>query len=150
MDKPDGGMLKSADSSDKKKQKNRDPFGVAARHVASASGKPITFLTAVSVIIVWALTGPLFNFNDTWQLVINTCTSTVTFLMVFLIQNTQNRDTAALQLKLDEIIRAIDAADDNAMFLEDRSQEELDLQKKKYQDLANEAEQRLDTVPKAA
>src|SRR5215213_7997768 len=80
-------------------------FGAAAQATAVASGRPITFVAAFTVILVWALSGPLFGFSDTWQLVINTGTTVVTFLMVFLIQHTQNRDTVAMQMKLDELIR---------------------------------------------
>jgi low affinity Fe/Cu permease len=82
------------------------PFTRFARWASRATGHPATFVTAVLIIVVWALTGPIFGFSDTWQLVINTGTTIVTFLMVFLIQNTQNRDSEALQLKLDELIRA--------------------------------------------
>ena len=81
-------------------------FTDIATHVAHASGRPFTFVAAILIILVWAITGPMFGFSDTWQLVINTGTTIVTFLMVFLIQNTQNRDGAAIQVKLDELIRA--------------------------------------------
>jgi low affinity Fe/Cu permease len=84
-------------------------FTTIANRVAGMSGRPITFLLATAVIVVWALVGPFFNFSDTWQLVINTGTTIITFLMVFLIQNTQNRDGAALQTKLDELIRVSEA-----------------------------------------
>jgi low affinity Fe/Cu permease len=77
----------------------------AARWIATLSGRPMTFLLAVAIIVVWLVSGPFFGFSDTWQLVINTGTTIITFLMVFLIQNTQNRDTVAMQLKLDELIR---------------------------------------------
>jgi low affinity Fe/Cu permease len=80
-------------------------FGDAANVVARAAGRPLAFLLASLVVITWALTGPLFGYSDTWQLVINTGTTIVTFLMVFLIQNSQNRDNAAIQVKLDELIR---------------------------------------------
>ena len=82
-------------------------FTDIATHVAHASGRPFTFVAAVLIILVWAVTGPMFKFSDTWQLVINTGTTIVTFLMVFLIQNSQNRDAAAMQAKLDELLRAV-------------------------------------------
>src|SRR5438309_3803050 len=100
-------------------------FPSFARSMANASGKPATFLIAVLVIIVWAVTGPIFGYSDTWQLVINTGTTIVTFLMVFIIQNTQNRDTQALQLKLDELIRVNKAARNSLMGLEERSESEI-------------------------
>lgn len=97
------------------------------------------FISAVLIIILWAVVGPTFGYSDTWQLVINTGTTIVTFLMVFLIQNTQNRDTEALQIKLDEIIRSIDAARDDVLDLEDRDESELDEIRKEYTDLAKES-----------
>jgi low affinity Fe/Cu permease len=98
---------------------------------------------AVAVIGVWILTGPLFAFSDTWQLVINTGTTIVTFLMVFLIQNTQNRDTEAIQLKLDELIRATQGAHNALLDLEELEEENLDAFKRKYQALAELARQQL-------
>lgn len=86
------------------------PFSRFAKATAHATGHPVAFMTAVSVVAGWAITGPLFGFSDTWQLVINTGTTIVTFLMVFLIQNTQNRESAAVQLKLDELIRSVEGA----------------------------------------
>lgn len=88
-------------------------------------GSPWAFVMAVLVIVVWAITGPIFHFSDTWQLVINTGTTIVTFLMVFLIQNTQNRDAVAMQLKLDELLRAVEGARTGFVDLEDMSDEEL-------------------------
>jgi low affinity Fe/Cu permease len=85
-------------------------FTNIASKISSYSGKAVTFMLAMLVIVVWAITGPLFGFSDTWQLVVNTGTTIITFLMVFLIQNTQNRDSAALQAKLDELLRAVDGA----------------------------------------
>ena len=85
-------------------------FTRIATRIATASGQPLAFLLALAVIVVWAVTGPLFRYSDTWQLVINTGTTVVTFLMVFLIQNSQNRDGAAMQAKLDEILRAVEQA----------------------------------------
>ena len=93
-------------------------FSKFSNQVAHATGKPITFAIAALVIVVWAVTGPIFNYSDTWQLIINTGTTIVTFLMVFLIQNTQNRDGAALQAKLDELIRAHQDARDTYMGIE--------------------------------
>src|SRR5689334_5059940 len=107
-------------------QKVREKFSEFALIVSRASGHPIAFLLAVLVVIVWALTGPIFNYSDTWQLVINTGTTIVTFLMVFLIQNTQNRDTLALQLKLDELIIAVKNAENRIAIIDELSEEELE------------------------
>ena len=82
-------------------------FTAIATRIAAAAGQPLTFITAVVLIVIWGVTGPLFGYSDTWQLVINTATTIVTFLMVFLIQNSQNRDAAAMQAKLDELLRAL-------------------------------------------
>src|SRR3954453_14931409 len=100
-------------------------FTELASHVAHATGKPITFLLCVLTIIIWAASGPYFGFSDTWQLIINTGTTIVTFLMVFLIQNTQNRDGAAIQAKLDELIRT-SAAQNVYIGIERLTEEELD------------------------
>jgi low affinity Fe/Cu permease len=100
-------------------------FTEAAARVAHATGRPLTFAIALAVVIVWALSGPFFHFSDTWQLVINTGTTIVTFLMVFLIQNTQNRDGAAIQAKLDELIRT-SAAQNAFIGIERLTEEELD------------------------
>jgi low affinity Fe/Cu permease len=101
-------------------------FSHFAQKTAQITGKPATFLLAVAVVIVWGLTGPLFNYSDTWQLVINTGTTIVTFLMVFLIQNTQNRDTLALQLKLAEVILAMEGVPNRFATIEDLSDEDLE------------------------
>jgi low affinity Fe/Cu permease len=101
-------------------------FGHFAQKTAQFTGKPVTFLLAVAIVIVWGLTGPLFNYSDTWQLVINTGTTIVTFLMVFLIQNTQNRDTLALQLKLAEVILAMKGVPNRFATIEDLSDEDLE------------------------
>ena len=98
------------------------------------SGKPATFLLAVGTVAVWGLTGPLFHYSDTWQLVINTGTTIITFLMVFLIQHTQNRDTLALQLKLDELIVATKSANNDVAAIEEKTEEQLDLVKQGLRD----------------
>ena len=107
-------------------QPNGHWFAWLAVATSRVSGRPMTFLLAVAVVLVWALTGPLFGFSDTWQLVINTGTTIVTFLMVFLIQATQNRDTLALQLKLDELILATKNASNRIAGIEEASDEELE------------------------
>ena len=97
-----------------------------AKSTARAAGHPATFCVAVAVIVLWAATGPLFGFSDTWQLVINTGTTIITFLMVFLVQNTQNRDARALHLKLDELLRSVKQARNNLIDLENCTDEEID------------------------
>jgi low affinity Fe/Cu permease len=101
-------------------------FGSFASKTSELTGRPATFLLAVAVVVIWAVTGPMFGYSDTWQLVINTGTTIVTFLMVFLIQNTQNRDTRALQIKLDELILATQNARDKFACIEDVSDEDLE------------------------
>ena len=113
--------------------------GFASR-MATVAGHYQTFLGAILVIVVWAVSGPLFAFSDTWQLVINTFTTLVTFLMVFLIQNTQNRDARAMHLKLDELIRSIEAADNAIIRAEDETDEELAELKRNYEALIDEHE----------
>ena len=102
-------------------------FNWCATKTSAGAGHPITFGAAVSVIIVWAATGPLFRYSDTWQLVINTGTTIVTFLMVFLIQNSQNRDAAAMQAKLDELLRAVDKAREQFIGIEHLTDEQIEL-----------------------
>jgi low affinity Fe/Cu permease len=109
-----------------------DWFGAFASNASSWLGSKWAFAAAILIILVWAATGPIFHFSDTWQLVINTGTTIVTFLMVFLIQNTQNRDARAINLKLDELIRAIDAAGDHMIDIENRSDVELAAIQAKY------------------
>ena len=111
-------------------------FAKAAAHFC---GRPRVFAVAVGIIVAWVITGPLFGFSDTWQLVINTGTTIITFLMVFLIQNTQNRDTEAIQVKLDELIRATQGAHNALLDLEDLEEDTLDAFKARYQVLANAA-----------
>ena len=107
--------------------------------VSRKTGHPITFILACGVILAWIITGPMFHFSDTWQLVINTATTIVTFLMVFLIQSTQNRDTTALQLKLDELIFVTKNAHNALLDIEELSDNELDLIKKNYEKIAAHA-----------
>lgn len=115
------------------------PFSRFARSAAAIAGRPATFIFAVAIILGWALVGPLFGFSDTWQLVINTGTTIVTFLMVFLIQNTQNRDTEALQIKLDELIRATRGASNAILDLEEMDEKQLNEIRKQYLELAEHA-----------
>jgi len=116
-------------------------FAKAASHFC---GRPRVFAIAVAIILVWIVTGPVFGFSDTWQLVINTGTTIITFLMVFLIQNTQNRDTEAIQVKLDELIRATKGAHNALLDLEELEEENLDAFRAKYRALANAARSQLD------
>ena len=120
-----------------------DAYSAAAKAIARFSGRPVTFALAVGVVVLWVVTGPLFGFSDTWQLVINTGTTVVTFLMVFLIQNTQNRDTQAMQVKLDELIRVTKGAHNALLDLEELSEQELELFRAKYQLLARHARKAL-------
>lgn len=110
-----------------------------AKITSRATGRPSAFVVAGAIIVVWVVTGPLFHFSDTWQLVINTGTTIVTFLMVFLIQNTQNRDSEALQIKLDELIRVIDGAHNALLDLEELEEHELDRIRLNYINLAKKA-----------
>ena len=103
-----------------------DAFHNFAKQLAAEVGSPWAFIAALGIVVVWSVTGPLFKYSDTWQLVINTGTTIVTFLMVFLIQNTQNRDAKAIHLKLDELIRCIKGARNTLIDLEEMSEEELD------------------------
>jgi low affinity Fe/Cu permease len=118
-------------------------FTRLAKWISQMSGHPGTFGLALAVILVWAVTGPVFHFSDTWQLVINTGTTIVTFLMVFLIQNTQNRDGVAMQIKLDELIRTVEGAHNTVVSLEDMSDEELERMKAHYYRLAERARPQL-------
>ena len=114
-------------------------FTVFANRAASLAGRPITFVLAAGSVVLWATLGPVFHFSDAWQLTINTGTTIITFLMVFLIQNTQNRDSRAMQIKLDELIRATLGAHNALLNLEELSEEELDAFRKCYTDIADRA-----------
>ena len=102
-------------------------FNLCATKIATAAGQPFTFITAVLIILIWAITGPMFGYSDTWQLIINTGTTIVTFLMVFLIQNSQNRDGAAMQAKLDELLRAVDKAREKFIGIEHLTDQQIEL-----------------------
>lgn len=130
-------------------------FSDVARQAAGGMGSPLAFLIALSVVVVWALAGPLFHFSDTWQLIINTGTTVITFLMVFPIQNTQNRDSKAMQLKLHELIVAVATAHNQMLDIETLSDEELAALEKRYHQLRAEcgqqncdAESRSDADPR--
>jgi len=117
-----------------------DAFRVFARKTSSVLGSAWAFAVAILIIVIWAATGPMFHFSDTWQLIINTGTTIVTFLMVFLIQNTQNRDAKAVHLKLDEIIRALAKARNELVDLEELSDEELNKLEEQFRNLRTKAE----------
>ncbi|HZR34871.1 MAG TPA: low affinity iron permease family protein [Nevskia sp.] len=117
----------------------RARFARFAQWIARLSGQPLTFVVVTLLIVIWAATGPVFGFSDTWQLVVNTATSVITFLMVFIIQNTQNRDTAAMHIKLDELIRSIDQAQNLLLDLEDLDEENLEKIRDQYRQLAERA-----------
>ena len=119
--------------------KPRSWFTRLTKSTAHAVGRPAAFIIAIALVLAWVVTGPLFRFSDTWQLVINTATTIVTFLMVFLIQSTQNRDAEAMQVKLDEIIRAIGTAKNEVLDLEELEEEDLDRIRKSYEALARKA-----------
>jgi low affinity Fe/Cu permease len=114
-------------------------FSRFATRTANAVGHPATFCAALAVVLVWALTGPIFGFSDTWQLIINTSTTIITNLIVFLIQNTQNRDSAAIHVKLDELIRATSGAHNALLDLEELSQADLRRLRAQYERLAEQA-----------
>jgi len=138
---PDDGMDKMRSGEVNLSEKNngtcvgRGLFRFCAEWISAAVGSPLAFLLAVLAIVAWVLTGPIFHYSDTWQLVINTATTIVTFLMVFLIQNTQNRDTKAIQLKLDELLRGVRGARNSLVSLEHLSDEELDRLQEEFEHL---------------
>ena len=123
--------------------KTRSWFKRFAKATSRAAGRPSAFCGAVAVIVIWAASGPFFGFSDTWQLVINTGTTIVTFLMVFLIQNTQNRDSEAIQVKLDELIRSMEGAHLALLDLEELDEKDLDRIIKDYHELARQARNEL-------
>jgi low affinity Fe/Cu permease len=125
-------------------------FNRLAKATSRLAGRPLTFAIAIGVIVVWLVTGPLYGFDDTWQLVINTATTIITFLMVFLIQNTQNRDTEAIQIKLDELIRATEAASNTLLDLEELDERALDRFRDHYEALAKHARAAADSAASAA
>ena len=126
-----------------------DPFRRLAHRSANLFGSPWAFITALAVILAWGITGPAFHFSDTWQLVINTGTTIVTFLMVFLIQNTQNRDAKAIHLKLDELIRALGRARNRLLDLESMTDDELAGLEQEFKHLRDRARSGADDVSEA-
>ena len=118
---------------------SRSFFTRLSQATAHWAGKPQTFFVALSIIVVWAASGPFFGFNDTWQLVINTSTTIVTFLMVFIIQNSQNRDTAAMQIKLDELIDKLEGAREELLDLEELDEDKLEEMRAEFEELARKA-----------
>ncbi|RXT46495.1 hypothetical protein B6S44_27240 [Bosea sp. Tri-44] len=118
---------------------SRSLFTRLSQTTSHWAGKPQTFFIALAIIVVWALSGPFFGFNDTWQLVINTSTTIVTFLMVFIIQNSQNRDTAAMQIKLDELINKIEGAREELLDLEELDEDKLEEMRQEFEELARKA-----------
>ena len=127
-------------------------FSRFANRVSHLAGRPAVFVASVILVIGWAISGPFLGFSDVWQLTINTATTIITFLMVFVIQNTQNRDTAAMHIKLDELIRATKAAHNSLLDLEELSEEELDTFRVRYEELAKQAKSKgqivIEEVPK--
>jgi|SRR5271165_6000305 len=115
-------------------------FDRLARRASIFCGKPIVFLSATGIVLLWAISGPIFNFSDTWQLVINTGTTVITFLMVFLIQSTQNRDALAVQIKLSELILAVKGAENKIACVEELTEEQLETMRKDYRLKAENAE----------
>ena len=124
-------------------------FVAFAQGVSTLTGRPITFVVAVAAIVIWAASGPLFGFSDTWQLVINTTTTIVTFLMVFVIQNTQNRDTAAMHIKIDELIRVTGKARNVLLDLEELDDKTFELLRQDYEQLARKAKSQTKTPIRA-
>lgn len=114
-------------------------FSVFAKKIADLAGRPVTFALACGIVIAWGMSGPIFGFSDTWQLVINTSTTIITFLMVFIIQNSQNRDGEAIQVKLDELIRTLEKANNTLLDIEELDVDEIDSIREDYRALAAKA-----------
>ena len=123
--------------------RNSSWFTRFAKKTAQLSGRPVAFALAAAIIVAWGILGPVFGFSDTWQLVINTGTTIVTFLMVFLIQNTQNRDGQAIQIKLDELIRAMEGAQNQLLDLEELEEADLEAFRAKYAKMAAAARRKI-------
>jgi low affinity Fe/Cu permease len=128
----------------RKEGKKKGPFELVARKITNWSGSTPVFLGAFTIIILWAISGPIFGFSDTWQLIINTSTTIITFLMVFLIQRAQNNDSIAIHLKLNELIAALDKTSNRLVDVEDLSEDELRYLHKYYERLADKAEEETD------
>ena len=124
----------------------RSTFTRIAAWIATAAGQPLTFMAALTIIIIWAISGPLFHYSDTWQLIINTGTTIVTFLMVFLIQNSQNRDAAAMQAKLDELLRAVDKAREKFIGIEHLTDQQIELVRSALERYAKDARDKDETA----
>lgn len=137
------GLQKQPIVQENKKSPERHIFTKIAQKVSSAAGHPAAFILSLTIVAVWALSGPLFGFSDTWQLVINTGTTIVTFLMVFLIQNTQNRDTKAMQIKLDELIRVSKGAHNILIDLEELDEKKLEEIRYYYEKIAEFAREQV-------
>jgi low affinity Fe/Cu permease len=133
-----------------KEHRSNSWFAHFANKGSMVAGRPATFAIAVSVVLVWAISGPLFDYSDTWQLVINTSTTIVTFLMVFLIQNTQNRDSGAIQIKLDELIHALRSTNNELLDLENLDEDSLEEIRQRYIALAEKARKKKKTSDKPA
>lgn len=123
-----------------KKHKNHSAFETFATHAAKATGSTTAFLLAVAVVVIWACTGPIFNYSETWQLVINTGTTIITFLMVFLIQKAQNKDSLAIQLKLNELVASHEFSSNRLIDIEEMTEEEMETIKKYYKHLSKLAQ----------
>lgn len=143
-------MTSKKSTKDSKKSEHKGPlkkfFNKFSTAVTKATGKPVTFIIAITIIIVWGLSGPIFNYSDTWQLIINTGTTIITFLMVFVIQHSQNKDTAALQVKLDELIAASGSSNE-LIDVEALDEDELDALKEFYSNLRSKGNKKLKNAP---